>query len=325
MKQNQSENAEVRVLVADDEMVVAERLVDFLSNNGFYTRFVRDVVEAKNMLLNWRPDFILLDLMLSEGKAVSFLKDMQQKGLLGEDKIRVIMLSGHNHEANVKECMKWGANDFIVKPFKYVDVLSRLVLHKQKKRILEETVERSETPNLNQDAKYYMNLTELTLREALKVGVDPKETLYNLSRMVAMATKAVRVSIVHCNYYDREGQVWASSDKKVMGELKLDLSKYPEVLYVVHNSKLLALDNLDIDPTMSFVTKQNKSIKFNSLIVCPILLNREVWGVVSVRLPETRTEKLSDFEIRFVQIVANVMGTVLLRESAGTSALRHII
>jgi GAF domain-containing protein len=75
----------------------------------------------------------------------------------------------------------------------------------------------------------------------------------------------------------------------------------------------LALDNLKADPTMAAISSLNKSISFNAIIVCPIRIGNEVWGVLSVRLPESK-KSLSDFEIRFVQLTANVIGGVIARQ-----------
>lgn len=305
---NESER-EVRVLVADDDTRLAERMVDFLANNGFYTRYARNGLEAKSVLLTWKPDYILIDLFLSEVNALQFLRHLGPTAI-GEDKIKVIVLSGHSHEANVRECLKAGAIDYLVKPVKYVDLLARLVLHTQKKRTLEDLQSQGEKPN--PDAPFYLHLTDLTLREALK-NLQIEETLHNLTRMVAMALKAVRVSIAQCDPETRSGNVVGSSDLRHIRDLTLDLNKYPEILYVLQSQKLLALDNIATDHAMAFVAKQNKSINFNSMIVAPVFMNHnEPWGVLSARMPDNKT-RLTDSEIRFVQLVSHVVGMSLLK------------
>lgn len=306
---------EIRVLVADDEVILAERLVEFLSSSGFYTRYVRSGTEAKKVIADWRPDFILCDLMLPDMNALAFLKYLKENDWLGDDKIRFFVLSGHNIPKNVTECMRLGASDYLVKPIKHTDLLTRLVLHGQAKHQLPQV--KPEAAPDNDNALYYLHLTDLTLREALK-NVPITETLHNLTGMVSLAMKAVRVSLVRCNFDERKGHVLASSDKRGIGGLELDLNKYPEILYVLRNDCMLALDNLAADPAMAFVARLNKSIHFNSLIVCPVRMDGERWGVLSVRLPASKTT-LTDSEIRYAQLVAHVAGLVLRADPAARS------
>ncbi len=306
---------EIRVLVADDDGVLADRMADFLRNNGFNARIARNGVEARSILLTWKPDYVIYDLLLPELNALQFLKYLGAEAL-GEDKIKVIVLSGHTNQSNIRECMRLGALDYLVKPFKYIDLLSRLVLHKQKKRTIEEP--QAATAD---EAAYFLHLTDLTLREALK-NTSLDETLFDLTRMVSMAAKAVRVSVVKCDFDNRKGDVLASSDLRYVKNLQLDLAKYPEILWALKSGKILALENLAGDPAMAFVAKQNKSIQFNSMIVAPIFLGgTQPWGVISARMNETKI-KLSDSEIRFVQLVSHVIGLALLKDrNAATSII----
>ncbi len=310
---------EIRILVADDDKIFAEHLVDFLTNNGFYTRYARNGLEARNILLTWRPHFILIDLVLPEMNALQFLKHLGPNHV-GEDKIRVIIMSGHSHEANVRECLRNGATDYIIKPLKYIDLLSRLVLHSQKKRSVEDMGE-VRSASQDSDSNYYLHLTDLIVRETLKPAVL-NETLYNLTRMISLAFKAVRVSVVHCDTGQSLGFVCGSSDLREINNLPIDLTKYPELIYVMTSGKVLALDNLEKDPLMATVARQHKSITFNSLVVTPIFYPapNDIWGVLSVRMPDSKST-LQDTEIRFLQLVGRVISMTLFKNPAAAASI----
>jgi CheY-like chemotaxis protein len=302
--------------VADDELIPREAVMEFLTSHGFLVQAARTGSEVK-AAMSWQPHFILYDLMLPELNALAFLKMAKASGKIDDDKLKVFVMSGHNNPANVKECFKWGANDFLVKPLSHTELLARLVIHIQEKRQLQEFAERQ---NADYDAaQYIVHLTDLTLREALK-GTPADECLFNIVKMVAMALKAVRVSVVKCDDQARRGLVLASSDKRDIGALPIDLGKYPELTYVLRSEKLLALDNLATDPTMHFVTRKDKQISFNSMIVAPIRIGNEVWGTLSIRMPESK-KRLQEHEIRFAQLVANVAGMVILRDPAVAALL----
>lgn len=295
---------EIRVLIADDEAVTSNHLAEFLSNNGFHCRHAKNGSTLRQLLQVWTPDFILIDLTLPELNAIELLKMLSENGQLKEDQIRVLVLSGHNNPGNVRECMRHGASDYITKPFKYVDILSRLVLHAQKRKELVSVESKS-----GAESEYYMYLTELALQEAVR-ELSASELLHNITRMASLAMKAVRVSVIECKQELRTGIVRASSDKRNLGRLTINLNKYPEILYVLNKDQVLALDNLKNDSIMSFLTTQNKSISFNSMVVCPIHVSGQIYGVFSARLPESKAA-LADHEIRFAKIMAFISGLIL--------------
>jgi len=311
-----------RVLLAEESSFVSDRLRDYLEERGFQVRVATTGAATLDLVRSFKPDFVLYDMMLSDMHALAFLKTMKLENLLGDDKVnngraRVFVMSSHNSQFNVKECLKAGAVDYLVKPTKPEDVLARLILHLQVKRQLVESNvgDRSDTGQ----ALHYMHLTELLLREGLKLAPQP-EALYNLVGMLSLATDAVRVSVIQAQLAETggdstKGYVRASHDKRDIDGLVIDLEKYPEVIFVLRSEKTLALDNLKGDPTMAAIANLNKSISFNAIVVCPIRLGSEMWGVLSVRLPETKTS-LSDFEIRFAQLTAHVIGTVVARQPA---------
>ena len=300
----------VRVLIADDETLLSERMIIFLNEKGFETRYVKQGHEIGNMLSQWMPDFIIYDLMLPDLNGMEFLRQLKVAGQLGEGKIKVFMTSGHNVQSNVKECLRMGASDYMVKPIKHQDLFMRLVLHMAtKKEISESRMGMAEV----ESAQYYLHLTDLLLRESLKSYAVHEELLHNLTRMVALSMKAVRVSLIECDIDLRAGWVVASSDKRDIGRHKIDLFKYPEIMYCLRNEKLLALDNLVNDPTMHFVTRQNKEIDFNSMIVAPLKIGGSYWGVLSIRMAESK-KQVNEFEMRYAQLAAHCLALQLMNE-----------
>ncbi len=312
--------SKTRIVLAEETGFVAERLKNYLEERGFQVRLAETGAKALELVRSFKPDFVLYDMMLSDYHAIAFLKAMKQENLLGDERsfagrARVFVLSSHNSKFNVRECLKAGAIDYLVKPVKPDDVLARLILHLQAKRQVAESSE-SDQSEIGQ-AMYYMHLTELLMREGLKLAPQP-EALYNLVGMLSLVTNAVRVSVIEAQIAEvagtpSKGRVRASNDKRDIDGLVIDLEKYPEVIFVLRSEKTLAMDNLKGDPTMSAIAKLNKSISFNAIVVCPIRIGHEIWGVISVRLPESKTS-LSDFEIRFAQLTALVVGSVIARQ-----------
>jgi CheY-like chemotaxis protein len=299
-----------RILVADDETLLGQRLAEFLTSKGFFAKAVRLGSEVEQALTNFQPEFILYDLMLPEMNALQFLQRLASTK--AAPRIKVFVLSGHSNQNNIRECMRLGAADYITKPVSHEALLARVILYMQPKR--EVTEFQAKSAEDFEGAFFYLHLTDLLLREANK-GLPVPDSLHNLSGLLGVTLKAVRVSAIHCNVETRKGHVVASNDKRSINGLEIDLNRYPEIQYVLTNEKLLAVDNLAADPTMHFVTLLEKSINFNSMVVAPIRIKGQLWGVLSARLPESK-KKLNEFEIRFCQLAAHVVGMVLQRDCA---------
>ena len=304
----------IRVLVADDEVLLAQRFADFLNDKGFNARAVHTGSEVRGLIDGWTPDFIFYDLMLPELNALEFLRLTSVRNALAAGKMKVFVGSGHNDPRNVKQCIDAGASDYIAKPYRQDDLLQRLILHMHPKREVKPYVAPAKGDE-REDAHFFLHLADLILREALK-GLAGADTLHHLVGLLNHSFAAVRTSVVRCDPGVRTALVAASSDKRNMDDLQIDLVKYPEILYVVNHNKLLALDNLENDPTMQFVTRITKSIHFNSVLVAPIHIGSKIWGVLSVRLPEGRKKALSDAELRYAQLAANAIGLVVMRDAS---------
>ena len=308
----------IRVLIADDEMILSQHLCEFLNQKGFDARHVADGAEVRKTLEYWQPRIVLYDIMLPEMNALAFMKSH----LKSDSTMKVIVVSGHNNPANVKECMRLGASDYVSRPVSHETFLAHIVLQLQQKHELVEVRSENSAQMASdaQSAKYFMHLTDLVLREALK-GLAIEESLHNLMGLVGMALKAVRVSVIKCDPLHGKGYVIAASDNRLIAELPIDLHKYPEIVYVLNTEKPLAISSLAADEALHFVTKLSKTINFNAMIVVPIRLGGELgngqWGVLSIRLPNTKTA-LSEFEIRWAQLVSHVAALIVARSPALT-------
>ena len=302
---------EVKVLLAMEDSTASTKLLNFLAEEGVFCRAANSPEELKEFVWSWKPDFVIIDLLYPELNALMFLKNLKQNDKTTRSQVKVFVASQfHNNTQNVKECLRWGAADYLIMPVKHGDVISRIVLHTQEKREVKDYTQKDQQQQMN-EAQYYLHLTELTLKEAMKfTSLD--SSMHNLSKMVAMAMKAVRVSIVECNLENRVGIVHGSSDNRDVKQLQLKLEKYPEIIYTLTSAKILAIDSLEKDPTMNALSEKSKSIHFTSMIVAPIETPTGVWGVLSTRMPNSRG-RFDDIEIQFVMLVAHVVSIVVQR------------
>ena len=115
-----------RVLVVDDALFMRVRLKDILERNGFeVVGEGSNGIEAVERYKELNPDVVTLDITMPEMDGIEALQ-----GIMNYDpKAKVIMCSAMGQQFMVLDAMKYGAKNFIVKPFqeeKIIETLSDL-------------------------------------------------------------------------------------------------------------------------------------------------------------------------------------------------------
>ncbi|MGZ3722909.1 MAG: response regulator [Bdellovibrionales bacterium] len=305
MKQDEK----IRILVADDDNQLSRRLADYLAEKGFLTRVVNNGADARAQILDWKPRYVLADLMLPDGNALSLIDFIKSEKSLRHSFIHVLVMSGHNVQSNVKQALSRGAKDYIVKPFRHEDVLKRVVFHSRAYRQLKD-ISQKDFSTID-ESSLMLHLTDLVMRQALGQH-SLEEILFNLTRMVSMRMDGVRCSIINCIDQHRGYVVTSNDDRKASG-IQLDLYKYPEVLHVLNTQTLVAIENVNDSSELRSIREAVKDINFNSILVCPVSRHLKPFGVLSLRMPPEK-QTISDNEIRFVEIVSHVISLVLGNE-----------
>jgi CheY-like chemotaxis protein len=304
-----SHDEKIRVLIADDDNLLSRRLADYISARGFDARVVNDGRDARSEILLWKPRFVLADLMLPDGGALSLIDFIRSEKSLRHNFINVLVMSGHNTESNVRQALTRGAKDYLVKPFRHEDVIKRLIFHSRSYRQLKD-MSGKDVARVD-ESSFMLHLTDLVLRQAIG-GTGLEDILFNLTRMVSMKMDGVRCSIVQCAD-QRIGYVVTSNDDRKASGIQLDLYKYPEVLHVLNTQSLVAIENLEQSVELRHVRDKVKDIAFNSMVVCPVSRHGKPFGVLSLRMPPEK-QTVSDNEIRFIEIVSHVVSLVLGNE-----------
>jgi two-component system chemotaxis response regulator CheY len=105
------------ILIVDDSKFMRRMLSDILTENGH--QIVGEAENAKegvDFYKRLKPDLVTLDIIMPEVEgqnAISALEEMIKK----DPQANVLMVSALGQEDVVKECIRAGAKDFIVKPF----------------------------------------------------------------------------------------------------------------------------------------------------------------------------------------------------------------
>ncbi|WP_206812754.1 response regulator [Paradesulfitobacterium ferrireducens] len=108
------------ILVADDASFMRLMIRQILARQGY-----TEIFEAENgkvavsLFQTHKPDLALLDITMPELDGLAALKEI----LAFEPKAKVVMCSAIAQENMVREALKLGALDFVVKPFRPEELL----------------------------------------------------------------------------------------------------------------------------------------------------------------------------------------------------------
>lgn len=294
-----------RILVADEGGIMTTRLMDFLKSKGFEVNHEPGGNAVKLAIKNWKPHFVLCDLAIKDLTAPNLLRWLRSPEFDGEFIPRVLVTSAHNVVKNIRECIALGASDYIVKPFTFDDLLTRLVFHIQNKREVDHKTESPQAAATATDETVYMNLLDAAFNEIFKAKKQ-EDALFSMVKLISLTLKAVRCSVVQVSEDLLSGEVMASSDDKSARGIKLDMNKYPEVLHVMNTGKMIVIEDLAYDPQLSKIKDLVKGISFNSMILCPITRDNQPWGVVSARMDKSHS-KFTDRDIRWTQLMGQIL------------------
>src|SRR6059058_359515 len=110
-----------RVLVVDDDPALAEMLTIVLRGEGFDTAVVADGSRALPALREFKPDLLLLDLMLPGMDGIDVCRAIR-----AESGVPIVMLTAKTDTVDVVLGLESGADDYVVKPFKPKELVARI-------------------------------------------------------------------------------------------------------------------------------------------------------------------------------------------------------
>jgi two-component system, OmpR family, response regulator MtrA len=114
-------SARGRVLVVDDDASLAEMLSIVLRQEGFDSRMVHRGDLALDAFHDYRPDLVLLDLMLPGLDGIEVCKQIRH-----ESGVPIVMLTAKGDTVDVVVGLESGADDYVVKPFKPKELVARI-------------------------------------------------------------------------------------------------------------------------------------------------------------------------------------------------------
>jgi DNA-binding response OmpR family regulator len=110
----------VRILLAEDDKMIASGLVYALETEGYAVSHANDVAEAKRLAAETAFDLAVLDMQLPDGSGWDVQEALRPSGAA------VLFLTVVDDEGAMVRSLESGADDYIVKPFRLRELLARV-------------------------------------------------------------------------------------------------------------------------------------------------------------------------------------------------------
>lgn len=167
-----------RVLVADDERLMAEMLEEMLRADGMLVEIAHTGREALEKFRSLDFDLVLLDLRMPEMHGLEVLQEMRKE----DPNTPVIVITAYGSVDNAVEALKMGAYDFITKPFKIEELRNAVA------RALE-------VEQLRREKEYLLSELQEEFHFEGVIGESPKmKEVMRVAQLVAKTDATVLIS-----------------------------------------------------------------------------------------------------------------------------------
>ncbi|HTP04858.1 MAG TPA: response regulator [Nitrospirota bacterium] len=113
-----------KILVADDNENIREALTYLLEDEGYQLWLAKDGAETITKVREFRPDILFLDIMMPEINGYDVCRAIKSDPILKNT--YVIMLTAKGQVAEQERGKEVGADEYIVKPFSPMEILTKI-------------------------------------------------------------------------------------------------------------------------------------------------------------------------------------------------------
>ncbi len=137
-----------RVAVIDDDRMVREMLELGLSREGYDVRTAADGMAALDLVRRFDPEAIVLDIMMPKIDGITLLPNLREI-----TQAPILMLTAKGGTEDKVQSLAAGADDYLVKPFVFEELIARLQAKLRRPQLIEEHVIRWRDVSMNSQTR----------------------------------------------------------------------------------------------------------------------------------------------------------------------------
>jgi two-component system, OmpR family, response regulator VicR len=110
------------ILLVEDELLLARIVTESLTERGFAMLHAPNTYEARRLIVEKKPDLIVLDVMLPNQNGFAFAEELRADGVA----LPILFLTAKNQPQDVVKGFESGGNDYLRKPFSMEELIVRI-------------------------------------------------------------------------------------------------------------------------------------------------------------------------------------------------------
>ncbi len=114
-----------KILVAEDDSLLSSMVVRRLQADGYDTEAAYDGAQTLEKIKGWKPDLLLLDILMPGKNGYDVLEVMRAEGT--HVSMHVVVLSNLSAKEDVERAKKYGVTDFLVKATTTLDEVAQKI------------------------------------------------------------------------------------------------------------------------------------------------------------------------------------------------------
>lgn len=113
-----------KILVVDDEPFALKSVSFVLKRGGYAVKEGKDGMEALDLIRQWKPDIVFLDIMMPKKNGYEVCREVRQDPALKGT--HIIMLTAKGQGIDKTQALEAGADDYLTKPFSPILLLKKV-------------------------------------------------------------------------------------------------------------------------------------------------------------------------------------------------------
>lgn len=111
-----------KIFLLEDDVYLRDGLSEMLSGQGYAVTAAETISQAREIIASGVFDLIILDVMLPDGSGLDLCASLRASGVTSP----ILFLTACDDEINIVKGLDSGADDYVTKPFKLLELMSRV-------------------------------------------------------------------------------------------------------------------------------------------------------------------------------------------------------